>query len=682
MKRASTIAIHQALHGYNDGHRLLASSNQNLLSKDQQTLLVMSDASGTGLEMDSRGYLTGYPLEGSGVYALARTWPAPEMPRPGCVWTHTLLIDFADLAALPDLGQLTAYFLRPSSGRLKDYSELIRLLLKSEPLAGTSLQDSFAERVLCGIYGTAKSCVLPGAPLSQAEEAVILQTWSQQWPRLRRTFSFCTHASSDNSTMQSSFDLQVAAKTPHRSNVPPASLEGPEWIPLAIKDLHHPGSLRAFLREVAIDLSGSGREVFPVLVSIYALLSVGSASTFAQAVGLAKQKLLKADSGEQLRSTLLKSCVGGLDDSVDDEVRNDFLRTNGSRLTPEIVEHGLSKGASSLWRAVPDELSKWLSADEAKRRVAHQIIHSLSTDQLVSALHVLGESASDLISIRPDILSLPAVWSLASGTIKRQLLELLPSHWSQWTETISAMIASGASDLAIDVKAASGADTFIISVLNHFRTKTISRYARTEWEWMRVAVADTTVVSHYLATETSFTEAQLYTLTQLLQPDDVPNTVGHDPWLESLSHTEQGTARYEHEYVCAYLLARALGHRSRSQAELICRTLDTIYVAAQASSISQDAWNLLDPRLPDSSYWFAWDKCKQLREGVAAVFVTRSLPPELFARVTTNETLFDDLTRAVSDQRGGRKYLREVLAALSRDSDTNRRRVIVVSAYL
>ena len=189
-------------------------------------------------------------------------------------------------------------------------------------------------------------------------------------------------------------------------------------------------------------------------------------------------------------------------------------------------------------------------------------------------------------------------------------------------------------------------------------------------------------MSHYLATETSFTEAQLYTLTQLLQPDDVPNTVGHDPWLESLSHTEQDTARYEHEYVCAYLLARALGHRSRSQAELICRTLDTIYVAAQASSISQDAWNLLDPRLPDSSYWFAWDKCKQLREGVAAVFVTRSLPPELFARVTTNETLFDDLTRAVSDQRGGRKYLREVLAALSRDSDTNRRRVIVVSAYL
>ena len=38
-------------------------------------------------------YLTAYPLPRSSLVAFARTWTAPEMPRPGCVWTHTLLIE-------------------------------------------------------------------------------------------------------------------------------------------------------------------------------------------------------------------------------------------------------------------------------------------------------------------------------------------------------------------------------------------------------------------------------------------------------------------------------------------------------------------------------------------------------------------------------------------------------------
>ena len=33
-------------------------------------------------------YVTGYPLDSINAYALAMTWYAPEMPRPGCVWTR------------------------------------------------------------------------------------------------------------------------------------------------------------------------------------------------------------------------------------------------------------------------------------------------------------------------------------------------------------------------------------------------------------------------------------------------------------------------------------------------------------------------------------------------------------------------------------------------------------------
>jgi hypothetical protein len=92
---------------------LLASSIE-LVGRDSKTMLMMSDASGPAAVIGDDGYLTGYPLSESGYYAFARTWPAPEMPRPGCVWTHTILLEFSDIPALQSASGLLGLFRRPS----------------------------------------------------------------------------------------------------------------------------------------------------------------------------------------------------------------------------------------------------------------------------------------------------------------------------------------------------------------------------------------------------------------------------------------------------------------------------------------------------------------------------------------------------------------------------------------
>src|ERR1700721_2594328 len=87
----NAIELHQTLHGYGDGHQLLSSSLQ--LTREQQwQLLVMSDLSGPSFRAGFDSYLTGYPLEAGRFYCLARTGFAPELSRPGCVWTHTILV--------------------------------------------------------------------------------------------------------------------------------------------------------------------------------------------------------------------------------------------------------------------------------------------------------------------------------------------------------------------------------------------------------------------------------------------------------------------------------------------------------------------------------------------------------------------------------------------------------------
>ena len=72
-------------------------------------------ASGTRLgENDS--YLTGLPLPKSRRYAFFRTWAAPEMPRPGCVWSHVLLLDPRAIASLSAFSELLLLLASDSAG--------------------------------------------------------------------------------------------------------------------------------------------------------------------------------------------------------------------------------------------------------------------------------------------------------------------------------------------------------------------------------------------------------------------------------------------------------------------------------------------------------------------------------------------------------------------------------------
>jgi hypothetical protein len=109
-----SLRFHQTLHGYLDGHGLIRASSK-VPPDTEHLMLIMSDMSGPSMVRGFESYLTGYPLREIKAYALARTWYAPEMDRPGCVWTHTLIIRNTDLAYLSDLWSLVFLLKRPSN---------------------------------------------------------------------------------------------------------------------------------------------------------------------------------------------------------------------------------------------------------------------------------------------------------------------------------------------------------------------------------------------------------------------------------------------------------------------------------------------------------------------------------------------------------------------------------------
>ena len=119
--------IEQLLHGYDNGHRLLAGSVLLKNNVDMDAVATLSDwseyvAPGGG---DS-SYVTAYPLHESGYYVIAKTWYADEMKRPGCVWTHSLLVPFDVLNQVDDFKRLSGLFKRPSNVEsLDEYSHTI-----------------------------------------------------------------------------------------------------------------------------------------------------------------------------------------------------------------------------------------------------------------------------------------------------------------------------------------------------------------------------------------------------------------------------------------------------------------------------------------------------------------------------------------------------------------------------
>lgn len=201
------IKIHQALHGYKEGHQLLATS-ADLSIEARKTLLFQSDLSGPIIYKGFETYLTGYQLPDSKYYAFAKTWYANEMPRPGCVWTHTLLIEFVDVGKIVDFESLVRFFRRPEQNYYQEYDKPVEAPFNSLNVSLPYNRD-FYDEIANAIYAPPYKTVVIPADTSEKFQTEILRIWSDQWPRLRRSFAFCTGTMSAKSIRGKSFDLQI-----------------------------------------------------------------------------------------------------------------------------------------------------------------------------------------------------------------------------------------------------------------------------------------------------------------------------------------------------------------------------------------------------------------------------------------------------------------------------------------
>lgn len=452
-RASEPLRIAQALHGYRNGHDLLASSGR-LSREGERALLELSDLSGSAAR--TRGfesYISGYLVPGEDLYAFARTWLADGGARPGSVWTHTLLLT-PEQIALPNVANLVRSFRKPLSvEQAVEYGSPIEVDEHdiAEPTRPQSTDNSIRPaEIFEALYQNASAnrpILLPAASTADYEE-VLLHIWSMQWPELRQHFSFCTGSLSFRQVAGRPFDLQVIpqdrASTIERSAAQqvviltgghPAQPPPATWAIGFQSD--HPAvrELRAFAWRFGPQL-GSDRMSFGRVAELHSIAQGLSDRTDWQALlEMVSAWYPRRAAAEALKSWALDESDSGLTEPL----------TSLDRLA--VLSRSLAGSAfPGWWNSLSNSFLQAMSVDEPELRVFLREFPAFATADALEALvrlvaeHLETGAFVELIGSWPDAIT-------SSALDLRPSIVVDPTLWRSRSARLRALVWLRGSDL-------------------------------------------------------------------------------------------------------------------------------------------------------------------------------------------------------------------------------------------
>lgn len=201
-------AVERQVHGYQQGHQLLAASM--LLPKEEQSVVnQLSDVAGPLRPREQfEPYLTAYPLPSGKRFVLARTWQDLTVTRAGCVRTLSLVILMDEWV---EADSLSAYLAQLRLDRLPDARDATQVVVQdtgTEPLPPVPPFNG-SELLEALFLEDARPIVMLDA---LEPELVATRLLTALWPSLRRRFAVSTFARSPRKVGGRDFNLVFAPK--------------------------------------------------------------------------------------------------------------------------------------------------------------------------------------------------------------------------------------------------------------------------------------------------------------------------------------------------------------------------------------------------------------------------------------------------------------------------------------
>jgi hypothetical protein len=585
-----------------------------------------------------------------------------------------MLIGFADLAALASPSAIAKLLQRPTPKSPVDVYSRDVIFEPQDHFVGRPFSpeaSSWFEKLASAIYEHPDAQVWARRSEFEDVDDAVLRLWDQQWPRLKRSFRFCTLTSRDRSQEGMPFDLQLTLGSESSSHLrfvssaedfeATSKSTGP-WLDDLLYDAQFPyaSTLRPFLRKLGADMLG-GREAMRPFCSLHAALELTTTDGLSDAVKRVEASPIFSAS-ELVRSIVVQAAVTNFSSSVDPHVL-DFVIDNFPLLPQAAARENQASLAQMLWRRDPRRLLQLSSEAHVEVRDAIRAgVKAIPLDEVMDQLPQVDDLALSLLSLLPATAEVPNFWE------HTQLLPTLAEQAGvELTKdaVLRAMMLGLTEPTSIQAAVRAVGPVAALNCLQHLaHSSYVDDIAR---PWLRFVCADTNAIAQFLANESAPTSKLLLLLAELLDPDAVPNDVGVDPWYSALNSVTAAEGQLPFE-LQVFAFRRALGWRSRSVAELLKLTFEPLHAAALSNNFCEQQWRLFERSLPWAPFSQQWDAAIRLRRATARKCAELPLWAEGLTQLVRSDELFVQLVAEIWNLWGGPRYLRSVCEALDRNA--------------
>lgn len=624
------LRIDQALFGYREGHNLVASSVA-LSPRVRHFLATITDASGPETSEGYEVSYTGLPVPETDYYAVFCTWPAPEMPRPGCVWSHVLLLDLGDLARIADLSFLRSGCQRPAGPLIFSAYEKPLDLLASN--ANSALKYSESQRaafLVATIYANPQSSIVVLDESSLSWEPIVFSLWSQQWPRLRRTFAFSTGSLGDRRLGGVAFDLQIAPMSTQRlwgprgpqtlvleysSNAPPAL--APRFIRIILDDLSagSAGSLRRFLINYGNDIK-EPRAAFARLVRCFAEHEPDQDNDPGSKLARLATFFPEPADALTLKRDRLSALTGGENpsDLGQSWATIYFLLQAREALAFSQVPVNFGFYAGLLWQHKRADVLALLG-DLPDSKHAYDFIAALAAvltpEEIPMLWHEQRAALPRIIAIIPSLATEAAAWNMPTAG-QHYLWESLRAATDDpdtWALTCGSMLHAQCAFAERETVTLAGSH-LTEGLLKWLKTGNIHLPSKA---WREALV---TPLARGLI-EGTLSPPLLALAAWVLPPEQASSVPGHRADVQALAG--QGLNDVPGLLVIPTLFwLTSIGLKTPGQDgfNLLTRAFFRVYDAVARSDYSREAWERLALALPEARLGWDWDRCRRLRHAL------------------------------------------------------------------
>jgi hypothetical protein len=691
--------IDQMLHGYSDGHRLLAASTE-VSRTARYIMLGLSDISGRSMVPGFDEYLTGYPVPHSRMYAFAKTWYAPEMERPGCVWTHTLLIEQKDLGIILEPGGLRQLFRRPPAKQTREFLDDYQKPLEnaSRPTEPTLLPPELAEQaqfVLWYMYAEADAPVFQPSEHSRHFEDLVLAIWDQQWPALRMCFSFCTGAIENRSIEGRPFDFQVAPGASIRevrrevsgaliigNSTASYPVRNSDWLSIATNDLIGASErpLRRFFREHAVP-GFDGRKAYKPLAELFLIGTLSheesNLTSFFDRIGRRYP--------EPEMAIELKNAVAGMKRVLSQQM---FPETSEADVLRALATMKADNAFNLDLLAVDDRCrALWKEDKEGATRLVSQLIrsdHNANTERILLPV-IRGMTVEDAMSLSASIPALVATMlrlnpEAAASTViwrghadrQRELFDAATGGRETPDDLQRGIVLSmlqAKSDLVAERAVSRFGSSCVSSVLSWFDSSGLVSPSDLPDGWRRAIASQTAALLDWLAASKYVREASVALVADLTNPhSNEVHARGAGLWIKPPSEGEIAMPQIARVRFNVFLLALGFDNPPGGADELVARSFASVHFALSEDSLQYDSWALMEDLLPRLSWLRNWDKCERLRQGLAQRFVLNDWPVPQFFRCAQDRELLGQMLKSCTKVDDGDRFLKKIKQLLRNDA--------------